>query len=149
MECRGRATSVTRAPQNRFRRFTQRMVNAWLRLWLPAPVYRGAARRIATRFAGRRKGGTERRRPSVSHDAGAAKIEGQREVGATLLGRRVESARRVAMVLEARQTACFRLEAVDRKGLVVTAAGMGDMIDAAAERAAVPAIDEIEDQGGM
>src|SRR3984893_5768217 len=53
------------------------------------------------------------------------------------------------MVLEARKTACFRLEAIDRKGLIVTAAGMGDMIDAAAERAAVPAIDEIEGQGSM
>ena len=30
------------------------MVNGWLRLRLPAPVYRGAARRIAARFAGRR-----------------------------------------------------------------------------------------------
>ena len=37
-------------------------------------------------------------------NAGAAKIERQREVGATLLWRRVESARRVAMVLETRQT---------------------------------------------
>src|ERR1700730_8662915 len=153
MEWRGRATAVTSAPQNRFRRFTQRMVNTWLRLRLPAPVYRGAACRTAACFAGRRKGAflirTGRWRPSVSHDAGATQIEGQREVGATLLGGHVESARRVAMVLEARKTPCFRLEAIDRKGLVVTAAGMRDMIDAAAERAAVPAIDEIEGQGGM
>jgi hypothetical protein len=41
---------------------------------------------------------------SISDGAGAAKIEGQREVGATLLGGRVESARRVAMVLETRET---------------------------------------------
>src|ERR1700730_16846250 len=149
MQLRGRVTSVKRAPQNRFRRFTQRMVNASLRLRLPAPVYWVLAREIATRFAGRPKRGTARRRPTVSHDAGAAKIEGQREVGATLLGGRVETARRVAMVLEARQTACFRLEAVDRKGLVVTAAGMRDMIDAAPERAAVPAVGDVEGQGGM
>src|ERR1700719_4331630 len=103
-------------------------------------------RRTARRRVLGRTGG---RGPSVSHDAGAAKIEGQREIGRALLGGHVESAGRVAMVLETRKTACFRLKTVDRKGLVVTAAGMGDMIDAAAERAAVPTIDDIEGQGGM
>src|ERR1700704_3656231 len=96
----------------------------------------------------RRTAGTERRRPSVSH-AGPSKIKGEREVGAMLLGRLVESARRVAMVLETRQTTRFRLKTVDRKGLVVAAAGVRGMIEAAAERAAVPAIDDIEGQGGM
>src|ERR1700719_2397770 len=98
-------------------------------------------RRTARRRVLGRTGG---RGPSVSHDAGAAKIEGQREIGRALLGGHVESAGRVAMVLETRKTACFRLKTVDRKGLVVTAAGMGDMIDAA-----VRTIDDIEGQGGM
>jgi len=88
-------------------------------------------------------------RPSASYGAGTAQIEGQREIGRTLLGRQFERTRRMSMVLEARKPARLRLEAIDRKGLVVAAARMRHMIDAAAQRAAVPAINDIEGQGRM
>ena len=66
---------------------------------------------------------------------GAAQIEGQREIGRTLLGRHVESSRRVSVVLETRQPPGLRLKAVHRKRLVVAAAWMRDVEDAAAEGA--------------
>src|ERR1019366_2561164 len=87
------------------------------------------------------------RTPGASHGVWAAQIEGQREIGRTLLGGHVESTRRVAVVLEAGQTARLRLKAINRIGLVVAAARMRDMIDAAAKRAAVPAIGDVENQG--
>ena len=52
----------------------------------------------------------------------------------------------MAVVLEARQAARLGLVGVDRLGVVVAPAGMGDVIDAAAERAAVPGVDEVEGQ---
>ena len=55
----------------------------------------------------------------------------------------------MAMILEPRETACLRLVTIDRKGIVVAAARMGDMVDAAAERAAVPGIDDVEGQRRM
>jgi len=82
-------------------------------------------------------------------DARTPQIERQRKIGRALLNGGIESTRRVPMVLEARKTARFGLEAVDRKGLVVAPARMGDMIDATAERAAIPAIDDVEGQRRM
>ena len=59
------------------------------------------------------------------------------------------AARRVAVVLEAGQAAGLGLVGVDREGLVIAPAGMGDMIDAAAERAPAPAVDDVEGQRRM
>src|SRR3954462_1551255 len=50
----------------------------------------------------------------------------------------------VAQVLEAGEAARLCLVGVDRKGFVVAPARMRDMVDAAAERAAAPAIIDVE-----
>ena len=50
----------------------------------------------------------------------------------------------MAVILETRQAARFRFIGVDRKALVAASPGMGNVIDAAAERAAAPAIDNVE-----
>ena len=52
----------------------------------------------------------------------------------------------MAVILEARAAARLRLVGVHREGLVVAAARMRDVIDAAAERAAVPGVDDVEGQ---
>ena len=49
-----------------------------------------------------------------------------------------DSSGRMAMIFETRQAPRFGLIGIDRKGLVIAAARMRDMIDAAAESAAVP-----------
>src|SRR5262249_33098048 len=58
--------------------------------------------------------------------------------------RQIEEPWRVAVILEARQAPRLGFVRVDRKGLVVASAGMSHVIDAAAERASVPAIENIE-----
>ncbi len=52
----------------------------------------------------------------------------------------------MSMALEARKPPGLGFVGIDREGLVVAAARMGDMIDAAAERTAVPSIVDVERQ---
>ncbi len=59
----------------------------------------------------------------------------------------VDRAGRVAMLLEPRPAPRLRLIGIDREGIIAAAARVGDMIDAAAERAPVPTIDDVEGQG--
>ncbi|MGY3460293.1 hypothetical protein ACVWW5_005743 [Bradyrhizobium sp. LM3.4] len=73
-------------------------------------------------------------------------VEGQRKLTCAFFGRRLHRPRRVAMVLEARQPPRLGLIGVDGLGVVAAAAGMGDVIDAATERAAIPGVDEVEGQ---
>ena len=58
--------------------------------------------------------------------------------------RHVDRPGSVAVILEARPTARLRLIGVHRIGIVVAAAWMRDVIDAAAQRAPVPGIDNVE-----
>src|SRR3954462_5787847 len=67
---------------------------------------------------------------------------------AFLLGE-VTRPRRMAVILEARQAPRFRFIRVDRNGFVVAATGMGDMVDAAAERTPAPEVEDIEREGGV
>jgi hypothetical protein len=50
---------------------------------------------------------------------------------------------------ESRESAALGLISIDRKGLIVASAGMDHMVLAAAERPAVPGIDQVEGEGGM
>ena len=52
----------------------------------------------------------------------------------------------MSMRLEARKPARLGLVAVDREGVVAAPARMGDVIDAAAERAAGPGVEDVEGQ---
>jgi len=71
-------------------------------------------------------------------------VERQREVGIAILGRHVHQTWRVTDVEEPREPAAFRFVTVHREGLEVPSAGMRDVIDAAAERAVVPGVHEVE-----
>ena len=73
-------------------------------------------------------------------------VEGQRKFNCAFLARRIDLAGRVAVVLKPGQPPRLGLVGIDRLGLVVASAGMGDVIDAAAQRAAVPGIDQIKRQ---
>ena len=57
--------------------------------------------------------------------------------------------RRVSAAFEARETPRLRLIGIDRECIVAAAAGMGDMIDAAAERTAIPTVINVEGQRGL
>ena len=56
---------------------------------------------------------------------------------------------RVAVILKAGAPTCFRLVGIHREGLVVASAGMRHVIDAAAERAPAPGIEDVEGQRRM
>ena len=65
------------------------------------------------------------------------------------MDRRIEGlrgARRVPHGLKSGEPAALSLKGVDREGFKVAAAGMRRMIAAAADRAAVPGIDDVECQ---
>ena len=62
-------------------------------------------------------------------------------------GARLDRPRGVAVRDEARLAAGLGLVGVDRVGIMAAAAGVGDVIDAAAERAAGVAVDDVEGQG--
>src|SRR5262249_50746527 len=76
-------------------------------------------------------------------------VESHRIFERRFFPRQVEKSRRVAEILEARQAPPVRFSGVHRKGLVVGAAGMGNVVAAAAERAATPAIENIEGERGV
>src|SRR5262245_30608928 len=79
----------------------------------------------------------------------APEVECHRVLEGAFFLRQIEGPRRIAVILEARQASRLRLVGVDREGFVVASAGMGDVVDAAAERAPVPAIDDIKGQRRM
>jgi hypothetical protein len=53
------------------------------------------------------------------------------------------------VILKPGQSPRLRLIGIDRLGFVVAAAGMGDVVDAAAERSAVPGINQVKCQRRM
>src|SRR5258708_15807457 len=55
----------------------------------------------------------------------------------------------MAVILKPSQPPRLGLVGIDRFGLVTAAAGMGDMIDAAAQRPAVPGVDQVKCQRRM
>src|SRR5262245_48167854 len=85
----------------------------------------------------------------VSNMSRAPEVERHRIVERALLPGNIEQPRGVTMILEARQAARFRFVRVDREGLVVAPTGMGDVIDAAAERVAAPAVIDVEGERGV
>ena len=76
-------------------------------------------------------------------------VEGQGKFEAAFFARRIDFAGGVAVVLKPRQPPRFGLVGIDRFCFVSASAGMGDMIDAAAQRQAIPSIDNIERQRRM
>src|SRR5260370_1721400 len=52
-------------------------------------------------------------------------------------------------LLEAAAAARFRLVGVDRKGLIIASAGVRHVVDAAAQGARVPGVDDVESQRRM
>src|SRR5262249_24126871 len=76
-------------------------------------------------------------------------VESHRVFERRLFPRQVEQSRRVAEILKARQAPRPRFMRVHRQGLVVASAGMGNVVDAAAERAAAPAIENVEGERGV
>ena len=73
-------------------------------------------------------------------------VEGQGKFNCAFLARRIDLAGGMAMILKPGQPPRLGLVGIDRFALVAASAGMGDVIDAAAERAAVPGIDQIKRQ---
>src|SRR5579872_5441337 len=83
---------------------------------------------------------------SLSNADRPPEVQRVREFAARLDRRRLIIAGTVAARLEAGEPARLRFVGVDREGLVIAAAGMGDVIGAAAERPTGPAIVDIEDE---
>src|SRR4051812_45564535 len=82
--------------------------------------------------------------PASSMQLRRPQVEGQGEFKCALFARRVDDSGGVAALFESRQPARFGFVGIDRFCLVGAAAGMGDVVDAAAERAPVPAVDDVE-----
>src|SRR5215467_11840421 len=76
-------------------------------------------------------------------------VEGHRIFKRRFFRGQAEQSRRIAEILETRQAPRLRFIRVDRQRLVVASAGMGNVIDAAAERAAAPAIENVEGERGV
>ena len=76
----------------------------------------------------------------------SAQVQGQRELRMRPFQARHVETRRVTVRLEPGQAARFRFVAVDREGVIVASARMGNMIDAAAKRPAAPAVENVEGQ---
>src|SRR6266702_3073603 len=74
--------------------------------------------------------------PSYSLQERGPQVEGQRKLICAFLQRRLHRTGRMAVILEARQPTRLGLIGVDGLGVVAAAAGMGDVVDEAAERAA-------------
>src|ERR1700739_4173199 len=78
-----------------------------------------------------------------------AQVERGRELGGTLLGGNLDESGAVPMVLKSCQAAGFRFEGIDREGLVVATSRVCNVINAAAECATGPAVDQIESKRSM
>src|SRR5215469_1670899 len=76
-------------------------------------------------------------------------VESHRIFERPLFAGQAEQSRRMAEILEARQAPRLRFKRVDRQSLVVASARMGNVIDAAPERAAAPAIENVEGERGV
>ena len=76
-------------------------------------------------------------------------VESHRIFERPLFAGQAEQSRRMAEILEARQAPRLRFIRVDRQGLVVASARMGNVVDAAPERAAAPAIENVEGERGV
>src|SRR5260370_11884529 len=73
-------------------------------------------------------------------------VEGQGKFNCAFLARRIDLAGSMAVILKPGQPPRLGLIGIDWFALVAASAGVGDVIDAAAQRAAVPGIDEIKRQ---
>src|ERR1700722_5942762 len=85
-----------------------------------------------------------------------SEIEGEGILDRTFeRGQTGDSARRVAMILKARAPASLSLIGIHRKSVIAAPARMGHVVDAAAQRAVAPPVDDVESQrrvgfdGGM
>src|SRR3977135_2113488 len=85
----------------------------------------------------------------LAHTRRAPEVRRHRVFERAFLLGEVTRPRRVAVILEARQAPRFRFIRIDRNGFVIAATGMGDMIDAAAERTPAPEVEDIEREGGV
>src|SRR5260370_41732468 len=73
-------------------------------------------------------------------------IEGDRKLERGPERWNIDRAAGMAMILEAAAAARFRLVGVDRKGLIIASAGVRHVVDAAAQGAPVPGVDDVESQ---
>src|ERR1700691_2237490 len=87
--------------------------------------------------------------PQCSMRERRPQVESQGEFHCAILWRRVDPARRVAVILKPGEPARLGLVGIDGFGVIGAPAGMGDMVDAAAQRAVVPTVDQIERQRRM
>src|SRR5262245_19449303 len=87
--------------------------------------------------------------PKLSMRQRRSQVERQWEFKRALLARRIDFSGSVTMILESREPARLSLVGIDRLGFVIAPARMGDMIDAAAQRPAVPGIDQVKGQWRM
>src|SRR5215471_3072816 len=76
-------------------------------------------------------------------------VESHRIFERPLFAGQAEQSRRMAEILEARQAPRLRFIRVHWQGLVVASARVGNVVDAAAERAAAPAIENVEGERGV
>src|SRR6266850_3811033 len=76
-------------------------------------------------------------------------VEGHGIFERALFLRQIERSRGMPEVLEARQAPRLRFIRVDRQGLVVASAGMSNVVDATAERASAPKIENVEGERGV
>src|SRR4029077_2766244 len=76
-----------------------------------------------------------------------SQVEGQGKFNCAFLALRIDPARRMAVILESGEPPSLGLIGIDRLGLVVASARMRDVIDAAAERPAIPGVYQIKRQG--
>src|ERR1700720_2082050 len=76
-------------------------------------------------------------------------VESHRIFERPLFAGQAEQSRRMAEILEARQAPRLRFIRVDRQGLVVASARMGNVVDAAPQRAPTPAIENVEGERGV
>src|SRR6516165_12398564 len=76
-------------------------------------------------------------------------VESHRIFERPLFAGQAEQSRRMAEIFEARQAPRLRFIRVDRQGLVVASARMGNVVEAAPERAAAPAIENVEGERGV
>src|SRR5438445_3845511 len=83
---------------------------------------------------------------SISMQERRSQVEGQGKFSGAFLARRIDLAGRVAMILKPGEPARLGFIGIDRFGLVIASAGMGDVVNAAAERAAIPGINQIKRQ---
>ncbi len=76
-------------------------------------------------------------------------VQSQGKFEGPFLGRHSYRARRVPVVLKAGKPPRFGLVAIDRLGVVAPPPWMGDMVDTAAQRAAIPCVQNVESQRGV